>query len=79
MSVMTRTSAIAHEGACRRGAGAAGQKPDAVQVRPRLLRKHGIILADCKFEFGLIDGEIVLIDEILRRIPPVSGMRRITR
>ncbi|MBU5347855.1 phosphoribosylaminoimidazolesuccinocarboxamide synthase [Paenibacillus lautus] len=27
-------------------------------------RKHGIILADCKFEFGLIDGEIVLIDEI---------------
>ncbi len=26
--------------------------------------KHGIILADCKFEFGLIDGEIVLIDEI---------------
>ncbi|MGO4791274.1 phosphoribosylaminoimidazolesuccinocarboxamide synthase [Paenibacillus sp. 2KB_20] len=27
-------------------------------------RKHGIILADCKFEFGLIDGEIILIDEI---------------
>ncbi|MEF7441618.1 phosphoribosylaminoimidazolesuccinocarboxamide synthase [Paenibacillus lautus] len=27
-------------------------------------RKHGIILADCKFEFGLIDEEIVLIDEI---------------
>lgn len=27
-------------------------------------RKHGIILADCKFEFGLIDGETVLIDEI---------------
>lgn len=26
--------------------------------------KHGIILADCKFEFGLINGEIVLIDEI---------------
>ncbi|MDH6674194.1 phosphoribosylaminoimidazole-succinocarboxamide synthase [Paenibacillus sp. LBL] len=26
--------------------------------------KHSIILADCKFEFGLIDGEIVLIDEI---------------
>lgn len=26
--------------------------------------KHGIILADCKFEFGLIDGEIILIDEI---------------
>lgn len=26
--------------------------------------ERGIILADCKFEFGLIDGEIVLIDEI---------------
>jgi len=26
--------------------------------------KKGIILADCKFEFGLIDGEIILIDEI---------------
>ncbi|GLX67848.1 phosphoribosylaminoimidazolesuccinocarboxamide synthase [Paenibacillus glycanilyticus] len=26
--------------------------------------KHGIILADCKFEFGLIDGQVILIDEI---------------
>jgi phosphoribosylaminoimidazole-succinocarboxamide synthase len=26
--------------------------------------KRGIILADCKFEFGLIDGEIILIDEL---------------
>ncbi|WP_138755867.1 phosphoribosylaminoimidazolesuccinocarboxamide synthase [Paenibacillus sinopodophylli] len=26
--------------------------------------EHGIILADCKFEFGLIDGKVVLIDEI---------------
>jgi len=26
--------------------------------------KHGIILADCKFEFGLIDGQVVLIDEL---------------
>ncbi|WP_201006995.1 phosphoribosylaminoimidazolesuccinocarboxamide synthase [Paenibacillus glycanilyticus] len=26
--------------------------------------KHGIILADCKFEFGLIDGKVILIDEI---------------
>lgn len=24
----------------------------------------GIILADCKFEFGLIDGQVILIDEI---------------
>jgi phosphoribosylaminoimidazole-succinocarboxamide synthase len=28
-------------------------------------RKRGIILADTKFEFGVIDGEITLIDEIL--------------
>ncbi|MFD2611506.1 phosphoribosylaminoimidazolesuccinocarboxamide synthase [Paenibacillus gansuensis] len=26
--------------------------------------KRGIILADCKFEFGLVDGELILIDEI---------------
>ena len=28
-------------------------------------RRTGIIVADTKFEFGLIDGEIVLIDEVL--------------
>jgi phosphoribosylaminoimidazole-succinocarboxamide synthase len=27
--------------------------------------KHGIILADTKFEFGLLDGELLLIDECL--------------
>ena len=27
--------------------------------------KHGIIVADTKFEFGEIDGEIILIDEVL--------------
>jgi phosphoribosylaminoimidazole-succinocarboxamide synthase len=27
--------------------------------------KRGIILADTKFEFGLVDGEVVLIDEVL--------------
>ncbi|MEW4372828.1 phosphoribosylaminoimidazolesuccinocarboxamide synthase [Paenibacillus kandeliae] len=27
-------------------------------------QQHGIILADCKFEFGLIDGQLILIDEI---------------
>ncbi|OWA33920.1 phosphoribosylaminoimidazolesuccinocarboxamide synthase [Saccharibacillus sp. O16] len=26
--------------------------------------EQGIILADCKFEFGLIDGKVILIDEI---------------
>lgn len=28
-------------------------------------RRRGIILADTKFEFGIVDGEILLIDEIL--------------
>nr|WP_274363089.1 MULTISPECIES: phosphoribosylaminoimidazolesuccinocarboxamide synthase [unclassified Paenibacillus] len=28
------------------------------------LMERGIILADCKFEFGLIDGELILIDEL---------------
>ncbi|MGK9253956.1 phosphoribosylaminoimidazolesuccinocarboxamide synthase [Paenibacillus humicus] len=46
----------------------------AAQLRERSIRlyefargycaERGIILADCKFEFGLVDGEIVLIDEI---------------
>lgn len=26
--------------------------------------RRGIILADCKFEFGLVDGQIILIDEL---------------
>ena len=30
----------------------------------RFCEERGIILADCKFEFGLIDGRVVLIDEI---------------
>lgn len=30
-----------------------------------LARARGIILADTKFEFGLIDGEVVLVDEVL--------------
>ncbi|MDI6901680.1 MAG: phosphoribosylaminoimidazolesuccinocarboxamide synthase [Anaerosomatales bacterium] len=30
-----------------------------------LARRHGIIIADTKFEFGLIDGEIALVDEVL--------------
>jgi len=29
------------------------------------VRERGIILADTKFEFGLIDGELILIDEVL--------------
>ena len=40
-------------------------------------RTRGIIIADTKFEFGLIDGEIALIDEVLTpdssRFWPVEG------
>jgi phosphoribosylaminoimidazole-succinocarboxamide synthase len=46
----------------------------AAQLRERSLRlysfahdyceKRGIILADCKLEFGLIDGQVILIDEM---------------
>jgi phosphoribosylaminoimidazole-succinocarboxamide synthase len=28
-------------------------------------RQHGIIIADTKFEFGLLDGQFILIDEVL--------------
>ena len=28
-------------------------------------RKQGIIIADTKFEFGVIDGQIILADEVL--------------
>jgi phosphoribosylaminoimidazole-succinocarboxamide synthase len=31
----------------------------------RLARERGIILADTKFEFGLLDGNILLIDEVM--------------
>src|SRR5947207_4834465 len=47
----------------------------AEQVRPhslqiytparRLARQRGIIIADTKFEFGLYDGRLILIDEVL--------------
>lgn len=44
-----------------------------------LAASRGIIIADTKFEFGLIDGEVVLIDEVLTpdssRFWPVSGYR----
>ena len=46
----------------------------ALELRERSLKlydyahgycaERGIILADCKFEFGLIDGEVILIDEL---------------
>ena len=31
----------------------------------RYARKHGIIIADTKFEFGFIDGQLTIIDEML--------------
>ncbi len=31
----------------------------------RLARERGVIIADTKFEFGIADGEVILIDEVL--------------
>ena len=40
-------------------------------------RERGIIIADTKFEFGLLDGELILIDEAMTpdssRFWPVDG------
>jgi phosphoribosylaminoimidazole-succinocarboxamide synthase len=42
-------------------------------------RKHGILIADTKFEFGLLEGELILIDEALTpdssRFWPLDGYR----
>jgi len=35
--------------------------------------KKGIIIADTKFEFGIRNGEVILIDEVLTRTPRASG------
>jgi phosphoribosylaminoimidazole-succinocarboxamide synthase len=31
----------------------------------RLAAEHGVIIADTKFEFGLVEGRVILIDEVL--------------
>jgi phosphoribosylaminoimidazole-succinocarboxamide synthase len=38
---------------------------DLYEGGSELAAKNGVILADTKFEFGIIDGEVVLIDEVL--------------
>ncbi|MEK6602439.1 MAG: phosphoribosylaminoimidazolesuccinocarboxamide synthase [Candidatus Binatota bacterium] len=50
----------------------------AVYLRAReMAEARGIIIADTKFEFGIIDGEVILIDEILTpdssRFWPLDG------
>ena len=55
--------------------GRVGSEEDAVQIRENSLalytyardyaRQRGVIIADTKFEFGWVGGEIVLIDEVL--------------
>jgi len=51
------------------GAGHAAQLRDASLALYSAARDHaaarGIIIADTKFEFGLVDGEVTLIDEVL--------------
>ncbi|RJP32888.1 MAG: phosphoribosylaminoimidazolesuccinocarboxamide synthase [Candidatus Omnitrophota bacterium] len=42
-----------------------GRSLELYRDAARLAREKGVIIADTKFEFGILDGEIVLIDEIL--------------
>jgi phosphoribosylaminoimidazole-succinocarboxamide synthase len=52
---------------------------DVFNVGSRHLQDVGIILADTKFEFGVIDGQIILIDEVMTpdssRFWPAEGYR----
>ena len=42
------------------------REPDAsIATAADYARERGIIIADTKFEFGLVDGELMLIDEVL--------------
>lgn len=41
------------------------QSLEIYRTADRHARSRGILIADTKFEFGLIDGEIVLVDEVL--------------
>ena len=55
--------------------GASNARPVATRIRDLALRLYGhgaalaaragIVLADTKFEFGLVDGELILVDEVL--------------
>ena len=50
----------------------------ALRARARLRASRGIILADTKFEFGLVDGELTLCDEAVHaRLVPVLAGRRV--
>ena len=40
---------------------------------------RGLVLADTKFEFGRLDGEVVLGDEVLTPTPPATGRSSSTR
>jgi len=40
-------------------------QPEDLQLRRDYARKRGIIIADTKFEFGELDGKLILIDEVL--------------
>ena len=37
-------------------------------------RSKGVLIADTKFEFGLLDNQIVLADEVLTRTPAATGL-----
>ena len=65
----------------RRGARRAGPRhlaSSSTRGAPRWRRERGIIIADTKFELGLVDGELVLCDEVLTPdSQPLLARRRV--
>jgi phosphoribosylaminoimidazole-succinocarboxamide synthase len=57
----TLADAIGEEMACR----LRSLTIELYRLGEKRVAEHGLILADTKFEFGLIDGELALIDEVL--------------
>ena len=49
----------------RAGEAAFAAEHRPVHARRRVRAGRGIIIADTKFEFGLVDDELILIDEVL--------------
>jgi len=50
---------------------------DIYSARADHAATRGIIIADTKFEFGVIDGRTTLVDEVLTPTPPVLAGRRV--
>jgi len=63
-------------GTCHAGA---RLEPDDLQGGRDYAKQRGIIIADTKFEFGLFEGKLILIDEVLTPDPRASGRPTNTR